>query len=196
MQLERRFVSEEVRAKADAPVIEGYALRFGVLSEDLGGFREFISPEATIEFSDVRALFNHDPNYVIGRQSADTLKLERDANGIRIQVTPPETKWAQDLLVSMRRGDINQQSFAFRLLPDGATWQDTADGWVRTLRAIRMYDVSVVTSPAYPQTDASVRSIQQILADRPAPVASVDWPAIHAARWRSLQVLAAAARQR
>ena len=194
MSREIRFLSE-IRAKADAPVIEGYAIRFGALSEDLGGFREFISPDAVIEFADVRALFNHDSNYVIGRQSAGTLKLERDANGIRMEATPPETRWAQDLLVSMRRGDINQQSFAFRLLPDGATWEDTADGWVRTLRGIRMYDVSVVTTPAYPQTDASVRSIEQIFADRPAPPRA-DWATIHSARWRSLEVLAEAARHR
>lgn len=178
MQLERRYLNE-IRAKADSPIIEGYALRFGVLSENLGGFRELISPEAKIEFDDVRALKNHDPNFVLGRYSSQTLKLERDENGIRMEVEPPDTQWARDLLVSMRRGDINQQSFAFRLLPDGQSWDDTPDGWVRTLKGFRMYDVSVVTVPAYPQTDASVRSIQDILADRPTPTVQTDWAAIH-----------------
>lgn len=175
MQLEVRYLSE-VRAKADAPVISGYALRFGVMSEDLGGFREIISPDAVIELDDVRALFNHDSNFVLGRLSAETLTLKRDAEGIRMEVTPPDTRWANDLLVSMRRGDIKEQSFAFRLLPDGAQWEERADGWLRTVRAFRMYDVSVVTSPAYPQTDASVRSLQSILEDRPK---SNDWAAIH-----------------
>ena len=109
-QMERRFLGAEIRAAADTPKIEGYAIRFGVESQDLGGFREVIAPDATIAFDDVRALFNHDSNFVLGRQSSKTLDLKRDDKGLYMVTEPPDTTWARDLLTSMRRGDINQQS--------------------------------------------------------------------------------------
>lgn len=157
MKHELRYV--EVRAAKDAPIIEGYAIRFGEMSSDLGGFREIIAPDAEIEFDDVRSLFNHDNDHVLGRLSSKTLRLERDSEGLRQSVDVPDTTWAKDLLTSMRRGDINQQSFAFRTLPDGQKWEDHPDGYlVRTIKRMRIFDVSVVTVPAYPTTDAKVRS--------------------------------------
>lgn len=165
-KLERRYF--EVRAAADEPKIEGYAIVFGERSVDLGGFYEIIAPDATIDLGDVRALFNHDTNYVLGRLSAGTLELKRDEKGLRMSNTPPDTQWAKDLLASMRRGDINQQSFAFRVLPGGAKWSEMPDGTLtRTVTNFKVFDVSVVTTPAYEGTDAQVRSAAEILAERP-----------------------------
>lgn len=164
-KLERRYF--EVRAAAEEPKIDGYAIVFGERSVDLGGFREVISAEAKIEFDDVRALFNHDSNFVLGRMSAGTLTLKRDEKGVQMSNTPPDTQWARDLLVSMRRGDVNQQSFAFRVKPGGSTWDEYEGVLIRTVNNFKVFDVSVVTTPAYEGTDAQVRSAEEILAERP-----------------------------
>lgn len=163
---ERRFVAFdrlEVRAAEDGspPLIQGHAAVFNQLSEDFGGWREQIAPGAfkrTLRNADVRALFNHSPDYVLGRNKAGTLSLAEDLQGLAIQVEPPQTRWADDLLVSMQRGDINQMSFAFRTIKDQWTQDADAGIQVRTLLEVELYDVSVVTYPAYPQTDAAVRS--------------------------------------
>jgi uncharacterized protein len=164
-QLEQRYF--EVRAAADAPQIEGYAIVFDQRSQDLGGFVEIVSKDAKIDFADVRALFNHDENFVLGRVSSGTLQLTRDAHGIKMVNTPPETQWAKDLLVSMRRGDINQQSFKFQVAPQGAIWEERDGVLIRTVERFKVFDVSVVTTPAYEGTDAQVRSAAEILAERP-----------------------------
>jgi len=160
----RAFKLTELRIDAQGdkpPCIYGYSAVFDQLSEDLGGFREKIAQGAftkTIQTADVRALFNHDPNYVLGRCKSGTLSLEEDSVGLRIENTPPDTQWARDLLVTMRRGDVDQMSFAFETVRD--SWeQDKTTGTVtRTLLECNLMDVSPVTFPAYPKTSAAVRS--------------------------------------
>ena len=154
----------EVRAEGAAqPVIEGYAAVFDQLSVDLGGWRERIAPgafERSVTDADVRALWEHDRQYVLGRNRAKTLTLEEDARGLRIVAIPPRTTWAADLLESMKRGDVNQMSFGFYVRQD--EWKEEPDfGLVRTLRDVDLFDVSVVTYPAYPQTSAEARARAQ-----------------------------------
>jgi HK97 family phage prohead protease len=171
--IERRFVVAELRVVDgdDGPLIEGYAAVFDEWSEDLGGFRERIRPGAfakTIGEADVRGLWQHDPNYVLGRNTADTLELVEDDRGLRYRITPPDTQWARDVLVTMRRGDVNQSSFAFEAVRD--EWGEAADGFItRELIEVKLYDVSPVTYPAYPQTSSQVRAKVQEL--RGGPVA-------------------------
>jgi len=112
----RAFPLGELRVIGEGEVrkIMGHAAIFDQLSEDLGWFREKIEPgafAATIPIADVRALVNHDPNYVLGRNVAGTLALTEDERGLAIDVTPPDTQWARDLMISMERGDINQMWF-------------------------------------------------------------------------------------
>jgi len=154
----------EVRADDDEkPKIRGHAAVFDKLSDDLGGFREKISPGAfskTIKKDDIRALFNHDPNYILGRNKAGTLTLEEDEKGLYFEIDPPDTSYARDLLVSIDRGDISQCSFAFMVDgKKGEKW-DYPEGQlpIRTLDLLKLYDTSPVTYPAYPQTDVKVRS--------------------------------------
>lgn len=163
--------SLEVREAAEGesgPTIRGYAAVYNQPSEDLGGFVESIRPGAfaqAIGRDDVRALFNHDANYVLGRNRAGTLALHDDARGLGVTITPPPAQWANDLMESMRRGDIDQMSFAFGVTED--TWTRNADGYPhRELVDLRLYDVSVVTYPAYPQTSAAVRSKINELSDQ------------------------------
>jgi len=161
---QRTFEMEEFRAIAEesdkVPRITGYAAVFNKWSEDLGGFKEKIAQGAfrkTLQTADVRALFNHDPNYVLGRTSAKTLELEENNTGLRVSITPPGTQWANDLLVSINRGDVNQMSFGFRVIDD--EWQDKPSGIQRVIREVDLFDVSAVTFPAYPQTSVQLRDM-------------------------------------
>jgi len=171
--LEMRFletkieVREEERNGITGPVMFGYAAVFDKLSEDLGGFREQVAKGAfaeAISNDDVRALFNHDPNYVLGRSKAGTLRMQEDDHGLYVEITPPDTRYARDLLTAMKRGDINQMSFSFRVKPGGQDWARDDNGQVvRTLKRVRLFDVSPVTFPAYPQTAIAQRSMQEFL---------------------------------
>lgn len=176
--IERRTVqAKELRAttKDDKPVLEGYASVFNEYSEDLGGFVEIIEPGFFDEVlgNDVRSLLNHDPNYVLGRTTSKTLEIAQDDTGLFQRTYPPvqepeATQWAKDLMVSMRRGDINQMSFGFIVKStyrgdpvDGDEWYVMGDQIIRRLKkggAKELLDVSVVTYPAYPQTSVSANT--------------------------------------
>lgn len=171
LPVERRAWSlAEVRAvepETDAPQITGYAAVFNSPSEEIEewGFRftELIRPGAfnkTLKEADIRALVNHDPNYVLGRNTAGTLALTEDKRGLAVNITPPDTQWARDLQSSMRRGDVNQMSFAFRVVKERFTEDNTDTKRVlRELLEVQLFDVSVVTYPAYPATSAAVRNL-------------------------------------
>lgn len=158
--------SFEARADGTRRII-GHAAVFNQWSDDLGGFREQIAPGAfaeAINADDVRALFNHDTNQVLGRNRSKTLTLLEDQRGLLSEIILPDTQLAKDLEVLMKRGDINQMSFAFSIEQDGQTWKKVGDGpWERTITKVaQLFDVSVVTFPAYPQTDAAVRALQVV----------------------------------
>lgn len=164
---ERRAFGAEIRidggGDAEPSRIVGHAAVFNALSEDLGGFREKIAPGTfakTIKADDIRALFNHDSAFVLGRNKAGTLDLEEDREGLAISIDPPDTTFARDLLVSIERGDISQMSFGFRTVSDEWADQDKQTP-VRTLTEVRLLDVSPVTFPAYPQTDVALRALDE-----------------------------------
>lgn len=148
------------RLEGKPATIEGHAAVFNEWSVDLGGWRERIRAGAFAEAltrSDARALFNHDQNYVLGRQSSGTLELWEDRQGLGFRAIAPATQWASDLLVSIERGDIREGSFSFIVAEDN--WNMADQQLMRDLITIRdLYDVSVVTYPAYPQTSAQVRA--------------------------------------
>ena len=104
------------------------------------------------------ALFNHDPNFVLGRNKAGTLELEEDEIGLRVVITPPDTSWANDLIKNLRRGDISQMSIGFIVLEDSWGTQDGID--IREIKKVQLFDVSIVTYPAYTQTDVGVRAME------------------------------------
>jgi uncharacterized protein len=168
--IERRvFLIDELKLEKRADgkrMIRGHAAVFNQLSDDLGGFREQVAPGAfseAIQKDDVRALFNHDPNFVLGRNLSKTLRLSEDARGLAIEIDPPETQLVNDLVIApMERGDINQMSFAFSIRPGGQDWaKDDSGQNIRTLKRVRLYDISPVTYPAYPQTDVGMRSMHE-----------------------------------
>jgi HK97 family phage prohead protease len=169
-ETERRTVTMpvEVRADADAPGLSGYAALYGSVTEIAGLFREQIAPGAFAEAAgrdDVRALFNHDANFVLGRTTSGTLKLTDDNKGLRYDVDPPDTTWARDLMVSVKRGDVSQSSFAFEVTEDEWEYGKRGEMPLRTIRKVRLYDVSPVTYPAYESTTVSARSLEAAKAE-------------------------------
>lgn len=165
--------------------IRGYAALFESDSQDLGGFIETIAPGAfgrsLASGADVRALFNHDPNHVLGRTKSGTLKLREDRRGLWFAVQLPPTALARDLGAQIARGDISQMSFAFSLVRE--SWAPARPGELprRTLLEVNLHDVSPVTYPAYAAT--SVEFVPGTPAARPLTLDEAD--AREAARVRA-----------
>lgn len=147
--------------------LTGYAATYNNWSHNLGGFVERVAPGAFSrsikENADVVATFNHDPNKVLGRTKSGTLALAQDERGLKwtAQLDPANTEH-RNLHSSVKRGDIDQCSFAFYVDKDGQSWED-ADGsddiyLKRTLTAVSLVDVAAVTYPAYPGTTVDARS--------------------------------------
>jgi hypothetical protein len=171
MKRERRTFKVELRKSDDGRKMRGTAVVFNQLSENLGGFREQIDPAAfdAADISDVRCLFNHDDSMVLGRTTSGTLTLTRDSEGLHFECDPPDTSYARDLAACMDRGDIDQCSFSFTVAPGGSDWTEDPDTGadIRTVKKIsRLYDVSVVTYPAYTQTSSELRSNAEVLSER------------------------------
>jgi len=142
------------------PCIVGYAARFDSPSLDLGGFTERIAKGAfsrslTGDGNDVLALWSHDWSKPIARRSAGTLHLEEDGYGLAVTIQPDDTSWSRDAIESVRSGAVKGMSFAFDVKSD--SWDRTAK--LRTLQDVDLYEVSLVTLPAYPATEAALRSV-------------------------------------
>ena len=143
--------------------IVGHAAIFNEYT-DIGWYQERIMPGAfkkSIESDDVRALFNHDPNFVIGRNKSGTLFLLEDEKGLAITIMPPDTQFARDLITLIGRGDISQMSFAFLTIKEEWNSEKNKEPDKRDLIELKLFDVSPVTYPAYPTTDVAVRSFQR-----------------------------------
>lgn len=153
-----------VEARGVARVIRGYAIVFDRLSENLGGFREIIKPEAVDrtlnDGIDLRALVDHESTKLIGRISAGTLRVEKDGHGLRVEIDPPETTFGHDIVESIRRRDTTGMSFSFREVPDSGGWDFKTDPPTRIVEDMLVREVSVVTFPAYPSTEVALRSLE------------------------------------
>lgn len=164
-QKEIRVFNSEMRMEGEeSRKVVGYAAVFNSDSEEMWGFKERIAPGAfddAISVSDVRALFNHDPNMLLARTSSGTLTLSVDERGLRYEFEAPNTTAGNDLLEMLKRGDVSQSSFAFTVKDE--KWDEVKDEMpIRTITKVkRLYDVSLVTYPAYPDTTAAKRSLDQ-----------------------------------
>lgn len=167
-ELEQRMVETIFEVKADGEEkkrIEGYAALFDDPAPETWGFVEKIAPGAftdAIKNSDTRALINHDPNLILGRSKSGTLTREEDEKGLFYEIDPPDTSYANDLMESMKRGDIDQSSFQFTV--EKEEWDESGDVPVRTILKVgELRDVSPVTFPWYPKTESGLRSREEIL---------------------------------
>lgn len=163
----------ELREAADGEgmTFTGYAAVFLSDSQPLP-FIEQIAPGAfkrTLNArNNIRLLLNHDTSRVLATTRAKTMRLSEDERGLKVEADLPRgVSYADDLAVLLRRGDISSMSFGFTVPRGGDSWSE--DGTRRTLREVRLHEVSVVTFPAYEATSAAVRDYSRL-----ASRASVD----------------------
>ena len=159
--VEQRAYDGELKAAVEGRTVEGYASVFNSMSEDLGGFREIILPGAFSEVldNDVRALYNHDSNYLLARTTSGTLELKEDDKGLYYRFEMPNTSYGNDMLELFRRGDLSQSSFGFTVEKD--SWRMEEGQHVRYIERVgSLFDVSPVVFPAYASASSGLRSAE------------------------------------
>jgi uncharacterized protein len=152
---QREFRMES--AEYEGNTIRGYAAVYNSDSEWMGGFYEQIEAGAfdSVLENDVRAYFNHDENLLLGRVSSGTLRIGTDKRGLFYEVDLPNTTYANDLVELMKRGDVNQSSFAFLIEKD--RWEQRDGTTYRIIEKVsRLLDVSPVAQPAYPDSTSEL----------------------------------------
>lgn len=169
---------------ADDKFIRGMAIVFNALSVDLGGFRERILPEAVDRSltADVMALVDHDTAKVIGRTQAGTLAMRKEKRGLSVKIEPDmEISYAKDIVRAVARGDVSGMSFGFVVISD--EWHKEAGEPVREILDMEIMEISVVTFPAYIETDVSVAQRSLSLFKESGASRVYDWRS----RWADIQ---------
>jgi hypothetical protein len=172
--MERRIITgSSIRAASTASgnTLEGLAARYNSRSQPIrdakgrtfhetiarGAFKSILASNP-----DVRCLFNHDPNKILGRTTARTLTLSETTEGLAFRCDLPDTQAGRDVHAMIQRGDINQCSFGFNCDPDDSDWSQEENSILRTIRNFReLSDVSPVTFPAYEDTTVAARSLME-----------------------------------
>lgn len=167
------FTNLECRAIGEGNTLVGYAAMFDMPSHDLGGFTEYVAPGAFSKTlndgADVRLLIDHE-GAPLARTKSNTMRLLEDERGLRVEAElDPSNPRAAEIISALKRGDMNQMSFAFRVIRD--EW--SRDRSTRTLKEVRLFDVSVVTFPAYEDTVAEIRKAQ-IIDNTTQPVGKIN----------------------
>jgi HK97 family phage prohead protease len=145
----------------DEMIIEGYFALYENETELFEGVHEIISRGAfdnTLN-NDIRALWNHNTQYVLGRNKSGSLELKTDEKGLYASIRLPKTQYAQDLYELVKRGDVDQCSFGFNIT--GEDLEELASGGYRwRINEADLHEVSVVTFPAYENTSVQARAKQ------------------------------------
>ena len=161
-QLRTRCAEFSTREEGEERHIVGYFSVFNDEYELFPGATESVDPHAfdNALTDDIRALINHDTTLVLGRTTAGTLKLEVDNHGLRGDILiNPDDQDAVNAWARVQRGDVSQCSFGFDILDEETEWRE--DGSVHwTIKAVKLYEVSVCTFPAYQGTEVSARQAQ------------------------------------
>lgn len=153
-------VGVQCRAEIDGNKLGGYASVFDQTT-DLGWMgheriaRDAFDAVLADPSTDVRALWNHDPMFLLGRQSAGTLRVSADSSGLAYEVDLPDTSYARDLRQLVERGDLTGASFGF--IPGEWAWDERSETRTHT-HVARLVDVSPVTFPAYDGASTEARS--------------------------------------
>lgn len=178
-EIEVRCLTTELRANpTEGRTITGYAAKFNSWSEPImGWFKETIQRDAfsDCDVDDVIMCFNHNPDTILARTTSDTLTLSTDEVGLRFSFTAPNTTLGNDMLELVSRGDISQCSFKFIVEQDEWRYADKENGLKYDERTILKFstlrDVSLVVHPAYKDTEASVRHLEERKAEHFKPKA-------------------------
>jgi HK97 family phage prohead protease len=159
-------VDFEVRAEGDGMTFTGYASVFNSPSEDLGGFVEYVAPGAFKRSlqsrNEVKLLWNHDSGEPLASLRGGTMQLVEDERGLKVTAQLPNTTRGRDIAELLRTKVIDSMSFGFNVIKD--SW--SRDGQTRTLESVRLFEVSIVSFPAYEATTAQVRSNPTINPDQ------------------------------
>lgn len=159
-------VDFEVRAEGDGMSFTGYASVFNSPSQDLGGFIEYVAPGAFKRSlqsrNEVKLLWNHDSGEPLASLRGGTMSLTEDEYGLKVSAKLPNTTRGRDIAELLRTKVIDSMSFGFNVIKD--TW--SRDGQTRTLDSVRLFEVSIVSFPAYEATTAQVRSQPSINPDQ------------------------------
>ena len=157
----------EVREDGDGFRIEGYAALFESRSENLGGFTETIRRGAFRQSlrarNNIMFYYNHDSNQVLASTRAGTLRLEEDERGLKVSASIAPTSYGRDAKILVERGDVTGFSFSFSMPARGGDeWN--SEGTERVLKSVRLFEVSLVGSPAYTGTNgtAVMRGLDKI----------------------------------
>jgi HK97 family phage prohead protease len=165
-EIRTNSVDFEVRAEGDGMTFTGYASVFNSPSEDLGGFIEYVAPGAFKRSlqsrNEVKLLWNHDSGEPLASLRGGTMQLVEDERGLKVTAQLPNTTRGRDIAELLRTKVIDSMSFGFNVIKD--SW--SRDGQTRTLESVRLFEVSVVSFPAYEATTAQVRSQQTINPDQ------------------------------
>ena len=167
-EIQEEDVQEEEELIEEERIIEGYAIVFNELSEDLGGFREMIMPEAVTEElinnSDIYYLYNHCDNSIpLARcnHGQGSLELTIDDKGLKYRFNCLNTEFYE----LVKRGDLSKSSFAFSLPKDGSgeIWEKSSEyNYIRKITKIeQLFDCSAVLVPAYSQTELYARNLNK-----------------------------------
>lgn len=172
--VEVRSFSSALTADDDTWALEGDGIVYGQESQDLGGWREVFEVgsirAASLEHPDARVLWQHDKSKVFGRVKAGTARFWVEGGAVRYAANPPDAQWARDAMMSIDRGDVDQSSFGFRVMPGGVRWE-RRDGYdLRIISDAQIVEAGPQTFPAYADTSVAVREREAWLA-RSAPVA-------------------------
>jgi HK97 family phage prohead protease len=162
----RAVLGLEVRQiGGQSPRLRGYAAKFNEHSLDLGGFIEIIRPGAFARSlqggTEVFAFVEHTPSQIIGRRSRGSLAIGEDAQGLHVEILPPDTQAGRDVIENVRVGNLDAMSFAFRVATNGDKWDMRKDPPLRELLDVNLHEVSVVAMPAYPATEIALRSLRE-----------------------------------
>jgi HK97 family phage prohead protease len=165
-EIRTNSVDFEVRAEGDGMSFTGYASVFNSPSEDLGGFVEYVAPGAFKRSlqsrNEVKLLWNHDSGEPLASLRGGTMQLVEDSRGLKVTASLPNTTRGRDVAELLRSKVISSMSFGFNVIKD--SW--ASDGKTRTLESVRLFEVSIVSFPAYEATTAQVRSAQTINPDQ------------------------------
>lgn len=180
MDIERRYLLTAdtpdaivvERRDGEPPVLAGISPPWDSLSVDLGGFREKFAPTAFDDIVgrhpndprpkvDVPFLFNHDPSLITGRTTNGRLTLSKDAKGLAYRHSPLLTSTGKDLVMMVEDRTVTGASFAFTVADGGETWTEDERGNITRIvhKAAGLFDISAVTSPAYPSSSIAPRSL-------------------------------------
>lgn len=173
----RKLELREAKKEGVIGVLVGYAAVFNSESADFGGWKEVLRPgcfkRSLVEMPDVRALYQHNPAQVLGRRGANTLTVREDDHGLYVEIELIDTQFNKDVLANVRSGNIDAMSFGMVAKKYEWHMEDDDEGEergydLRVLTDVDLFEVSVVTWPAYEETEIAARSLQTFKEQRSA----------------------------